>query len=159
MNKHGMDGIRVVGWIVFSGYLFMLLYMLFFAEMWGRTEITGVYSYNLQPFQEIMRFIRYREQLGFWVVFFNLGGNVIGFMPFGFCVPLLDRYHRRWYVICAETMAVSVCIELIQLVTRVGSCDVDDVLLNTIGGVIGYVIFMRIMMMRRKYRAHRIHKT
>ncbi len=159
MKNKGMDGIRIVGWIVFSGYLLLLTYFLFFADTWGRTQIPETYSYNLRPFQEISRFIRHREQLGFWAVFLNLGGNIIGFMPFGFCVPLLDRYHRRWYVILAETMAVSVCFEIVQLVTRVGSCDVDDVLLNTLGGVLGYAMFMRIMMMRRKYRANRLQKT
>ena len=35
----------------------------------------------------------------------------------------------------------SVLVELIQLVSKVGSCDVDDMLLNTLGGIIGYVLF------------------
>jgi glycopeptide antibiotics resistance protein len=35
----------------------------------------------------------------------------------------------------------SLLVELIQLISKVGSCDVDDILLNTLGGVIGYLLF------------------
>lgn len=158
MKRTEMDRIRLVGWIAFSGYLLLLMHFMFFSDLWGRTQVAGTYSYNLRPFQEILRFIRYHDRLGFWPVFLNLAGNVVGFMPFGFCVPLLDRYHRSWYVVFAETLVFSISIELLQLVSRVGSCDIDDVILNTLGGVLGYVLFMRVMKMRRRYRARRVHK-
>jgi glycopeptide antibiotics resistance protein len=153
MNKKKTDWVRVVGWIVFVGYLAVLMYFMFFADLWGRTHIRGDYTYNLHPLQEILRFIRYRDSLGFWPVFLNLGGNVIGFMPFGFCMPLLDRQHRRWYVIVLESLLFSVCIETIQLVSRVGSCDVDDVILNTLGGLLGYLVFRIALKIRRKHHA------
>ena len=35
----------------------------------------------------------------------------------------------------------SVTVELIQLVSKLGSCDVDDVILNTLGGLLGYIMF------------------
>jgi len=36
---------------------------------------------------------------------------------------------------------LSLLVELIQLVTKVGSFDVDDIILNTIGGAIGYIVY------------------
>ena len=41
-------------------------------------------------------------------------------------------------------------MEILQLVTRVGSFDVDDILLNTIGGMLGYIVFMICNLIRRK---------
>ena len=48
-------------------------------------------------------------------------------------------------------MGLSLCVEIIQLFTRVGSFDVDDILLNTIGGVLGYIIFLICNGIRRKH--------
>ena len=53
------------------------------------------YRYNLVPFQEIRRFWIYREKVGFLAAFLNLAGNVIGFLPFGFIVPVM---HKKWRV-------------------------------------------------------------
>lgn len=44
-------------------------------------------------------------------------------------------------------------MECFQLVTRVGSFDVDDMLLNTLGGVIGYIVFAICNMIRRWHDA------
>ena len=50
------------------------------------------YRYNLIPFVEIRRFWVYRKQLGLMAVVTNLFGNVIGFLPFGFILPvILDK--------------------------------------------------------------------
>ena len=48
------------------------------------------------------------------------------------------------------SMALSLGVETIQLFTRVGSFDVDDILLNTIGGVLGYILFVVCSRIRRK---------
>ena len=41
-------------------------------------------------------------------------------------------------------------IELVQLITKVGSCDVDDIILNTLGGVIGYILWYIYTKLRKK---------
>lgn len=52
----------------------------------GRTYSERAYHYNLIPFHEIMRFIKYRHVLGWQAVALNIWGNIIAFMPFGsFC--------------------------------------------------------------------------
>ena len=72
-----------IGAILFLSYLMLLMYFMFFSEMLGRTDASRIFSYNLQPFKEIMRFWKYREVLGYQAVFWNLGGNILCFMPFG----------------------------------------------------------------------------
>ena len=145
-----MDSIRIVGWTFFIAYLAALCYFMFFADLWGRTQISAEYSYNLVPFREIRRYLMYWDRIGIAHVLLNLGGNVIGFMPLGFCIPLLYRYHRSIPVILICSFLFSAGIELIQLLTRVGSCDIDDVILNTAGGLIGYILFIFLRDRRRE---------
>ncbi len=144
------------GWVLFILYLIALTYLMFFAESLGRTGTEQThYAYNLEPFKEIKRFYQYREQLGMEAVFLNLAGNVIGFMPFGFILPIVSRRGRRFYNTFMLGFALSLCIETTQLVFKVGSFDVDDLLLNTIGGILGYVVYRLVQRfrIRRKRRA------
>lgn len=127
--------------VVFITYLVFLMYIMFFAEMLGRTGADREYSYNLQLFKEIGRFIRYRDVLGMRAVFWNLGGNVLCFMPFGFFVPWMWKNMDRPWLAVLLSLYLSLLIELTQLFLRVGSFDVDDLLLNSIGGLAGYVCY------------------
>ena len=108
------------------------------------------YHYNLVLFKEIMRFWNYRDQLGIFSVFANLAGNILIFIPFGFFMPVASE-HRNFFVTVMDTFLLSLIIEVIQLLTKVGCFDVDDLLLNTIGGVVGYIIFMISNVIRRNY--------
>ena len=145
-----MDSIRIVGWIFFLAYLAALCYFMFFADIWGRNMVGTAYSYNLVPFHEIRRYVEHWRIIGLTHVLLNLGGNVAGFMPLGFCIPLLYRSHRSIPVILVCSFVISAGIELIQLVTKVGCCDVDDVILNVSGAIIGYVLFIFLRDRRRE---------
>ena len=128
-----------IGAILFLSYLMLLMYFMFFSEMLGRTDGSRIFSYNLQPFKEIMRFWKYREVLGYQAVFWNLGGNILCFMPFGYFVMWLWKNMDRWYLVASLSLYLSLLIELVQYFMKVGSFDVDDLLLNTIGGILGYI--------------------
>lgn len=107
------------------------------------------YHYNLELFKEIKRFWNYRDQVGFFAMFTNLFGNVVIFVPFGFFMPMASKY-RSFFATLFYSFGLSLCVETFQLVTRVGSFDVDDLLLNTIGGVVGYIVFVIAAAIRRK---------
>lgn len=144
------------GWVCFLCYLACLSYLVFFAEVFGRTgREEAEYAYNLVLFREIRRFWVYRRQLGFVSVFINLAGNVIWFLPFGFFLPLISRRGEKWYCTIPLGAGFSLFIELVQLVTRVGSFDVDDIFLNSIGVILGYVSFEAARIIRRKQRKER----
>ncbi len=127
--------------LLFLSYLVLLCYIMFFAEMLGRTDAERQYSYNLVLFREIGRFLRYRDVLGTQAVFWNLGGNVLCFMPFGFFTPWMWKQADRWYLSVLLSLYLSLLIELTQLFLRVGSFDVDDLLLNTVGGLLGFLCY------------------
>lgn len=142
-------GYRIAAWLLFCGYLIAMVYFLFFAESMGRT--TGSeYHYNVQPFHEISRFLRYYRIIGMRTVVMNLGGNIAAFVPFGLFLPLLSRRMRSVLRVTLISFEVSLMVELIQLVTRVGSCDVDDLILNTLGGFLGYLCFRIVWALYRK---------
>ena len=141
---------RAVGKVLFLLYVVFLIYFLFLAEWYGRTGISEGYRYNVELFREIKRFIIYREQLGAFAVFANLAGNILIFVPYGFFISVASR-ERGFFKTLFFSMGLSLCVEIIQLFTRVGSFDVDDILLNTIGGVLGYIIFLICNGIRRKH--------
>ena len=118
--------IRRLGKILFLLYLLVLIYLMFFFEAYDRTMENRRYLYNLVPFREIRRFILYRETLGFTVVLENVIGNIVGFIPYGFILPLIYKSKRKWWIILLLTMEFSLFIELTQLLLKVGSCDIDD---------------------------------
>lgn len=126
--------------VLFAAYLILLFYFLFFSEGLGRASTEAEYRYNLTLFREIKRFIEYRHVLGYKAVFLNVVGNVIAFMPFGFLLPPLMNYKTNWFVTTIWAFLFSLFAETIQLFFRLGSFDVDDMLLNTVGGLLGYII-------------------
>lgn len=132
---------RILEILLFAAYLAVLCYFLFIAERMGRTYSERAYHYNLMPFKEIGRFWTYRHTLGFWSVMLNLVGNIAAFIPFGMFLPRLFARCRRFILTVVLAFEFSLCVEIIQLVWKVGSFDVDDILLNTLGGVFGFLIY------------------
>ena len=141
---------RILGKILFVFYIVFVFYFLLVSEIYGRTGEMKDYHYNLVLFQEIKRFWNYREQLGIFSVMANLAGNILIFIPIGFFLPMAS-VRRIFSVIVFESFFISFVIEITQLLTKVGCFDVDDLLLNTLGGVIGFIIFMISNMIRRSY--------
>jgi len=137
MKKH----IKNIGVILFLIYMAFLVYFLFFAEEYSRNIVTEHYRYNYTPFEEIVRFWQYRHQLGMQAFTLNIIGNVVAFVPFGLFVPIISRGLRKTWKIIMLGALLSAVIEVVQLMTRVGTCDIDDVILNTIGAIVGYLIF------------------
>lgn len=135
-------GVRVCGRILFVLYIALAVYFLFFSDSFDRTMISESYRYNLEPFAEIKRFIINREQLGLKSLMINIVGNVVCFMPFGFLLPTITRNKivKNVVGVFVCTVLFTLSVETIQLVMKVGAFDVDDIMLNTLGGVLGYLM-------------------
>lgn len=156
MSKKGRR-LRFLGKILFVLYIGFIIYFLLFSEWYGRGMMQE-YRYNLVLFKEIKRFWEYREQLGWYAVFTNLFGNVLIFLPFGFFLPMASRY-RSFFSAVFYSFALSFCVETFQLLSRVGSFDVDDLVLNTLGGALGYIVFSICAATRRKYGVKKKKRT
>lgn len=143
--------VRVTTAVLLLFYLLVLFYVCFFSEGFGR-EGGDTYRYNLTPFKEISRFYTYREQIGYGAFFLNFFGNILAFMPIGFLVPILVKKRHPMAFTIAVAFLLSLCIELIQLVAKVGSFDVDDLILNTAGGILGYFLYRMGILFYRRWR-------
>ena len=152
MKESKARKLRIAGTAAFILYLIALVYFLFFSEGYDRNVTRTVYHYNLIPFREIRRFWDNRAVLGFIPVFTNLAGNVLAFFPFGFFLPPITRYKATFGFTVAMTFLFSLLVECIQLLTKVGCFDVDDMIMNTAGGFIGCMVFYICNAIRRSMR-------
>ena len=146
---------RIVSIILFVLYLGALSYFLFFAENMGRTA-SNEYRYNLVPLKEIKRFIYYVDVVGPKAALFNIAGNVVAFLPFGFFLSQITKCRLGIFSTTLFSFEFSLLVEVIQLVTKTGSFDVDDLILNTLGGFLGYLVFYVLGCCRKAwYRGNR----
>ncbi len=131
----------MVSRLLFVVYMFFALYFLLFAEAFGRMDQRDEYAYNLELFKEIKRYINWANmsEYGFKAMLLNIFGNILCFVPFGFFMPMVFKRLKNGIVITIMTFLFSLSVEIIQLVFKIGSFDVDDILLNTLGGIIGYI--------------------
>ncbi len=150
MKKRKETG-RTIAILALLAYLLLLSYLLFFSSTYGRTEEMG-YRYNLRPFHEIRRGIKNINTVGYRYVIVNVLGNIVAFMPFGFLLPLVSEARVHVGKAAVSTFLLSLAAETIQLLSRTGAFDVDDLILNTIGGIFGYLCYAVLAARRRKRR-------
>jgi glycopeptide antibiotics resistance protein len=74
------------------------------------------------------------------VAFANVVGNILIFVPLGVYVSWLPQRAAAWLAMLLVAL-VSVSVEIIQGVFAVGASDIDDVILNCVGGIMGILIF------------------
>ena len=100
---------------------------------------------NLEPMATVklyLNLIRYSKDpyylMHSWV---NLVGNVVMFIPLGALLPNTFTPLRNFLKLFFWVMLSVVAVELVQMFTGLGSCDIDDLILNMAGAVIGYLIW------------------
>ena len=114
---------------------FFAFYILCLFQIVTSTDISVSYGNNFIPFAEISRYKLFSN-----LFMKNVVGNMLLFLPYGYFVGRYFAGDSKKLSIFLITLA-SVAIEFTQLsIGRV--FDVDDILLNVIGGVIGYLLFL-----------------
>lgn len=141
MKKEHRKLLHGFSWFCFIIYLIVMVYFLFFSEQMGRVP-SNTYHYNLKPFAEIQRYLNNIPRIGCFNVILNLAGNVVCFMPLGFVLPIITNRNWGGVRVTIMTFLASLFVEVLQLVSKLGSCDVDDLILNTFGGILGYLLFI-----------------
>ena len=138
--------------LTIGSYFAVLFYLTLFHT--NRRVLSGS-TVNLVPFRTIAHF--FRE--GGWVMLVNVPGNVVAFLPVGFIVPVLrGRRTSVWEILLAGA-GLSVLIETAQYVSRRRFADVDDVLLNALGAVVGYMVFVAFKHARRFFALRFAHAS
>lgn len=137
-NKIG----KIAIWLVLLGYSFILSYLMLFGRNINIPNSHGNQSYNLQPFKTIMLYINNFNSINLNTVIINLVGNIAVFIPFGLLLPVIFKRMRKFtvfFLTCAILISIA---EILQLIFRVGSLDIDDLILNLIGCSIGFLCYL-----------------
>lgn len=93
---------------------------------------------NVVPFRTIRTYLKYAHNAQYiWV---NIIGNIVMFIPWGFCLPLLWEKNQRIPRMTFMSLLLPVCIEFLQLFVG-RSVDVDDIILNFTGGMLGAFLY------------------
>lgn len=94
---------------------------------------------NYYPFSTIRRllFIDYH----FMTAMMNIGGNILLFIPMGIFLPMYFKPPSKTLKTTVTCFLLSSFFEVFQLLTACGFFDVDDILLNTLGGAIGLYLY------------------
>ena len=122
--------------------LIFILYMFLLFELVTSTDFES-YSNNFVPLKEIMRY-NYTSKL----FYKNVLGNMLLFVPFGYFVNYILK-NRKFIIGTFLTLITSLSIELIQM--NIGrSFDIDDIILNIIGGIAGYTIYVVLYNIKEK---------
>lgn len=123
---------------LFSLYLLILMWELFL----GKYRCYGlVRNYNLTPFKTIMMYITNYEHYNLDSLVINLLGNIVAFAPLGFFIPIIFKRINKLSSTLLITILTSTLAEIIQFIFQVGALDINDVILNTLGGIIGFIIY------------------
>ena len=80
--------------------------------------------------------------------------NIIMFIPFGILMPTAFPAMRNIFVCTLTALACSLCLEMFQLITGRGFCQLDDVVTNTLGAFIGYIVYRMWVVMHRTLITH-----
>ena len=129
--------------ILFIYYLWVLANVLFFDNGFGRGfGHTSLEMVNLEPLRTIKNYILAYGygNISLRLVVLNLAGNLIAFAPMGVFLPALFRWQRSIFFFAATLTLGITAVEVAQVYTGTGSCDVDDLILNLAGALIVFVI-------------------
>ena len=122
--------------------LLTTIYVLLLYQMLLSTENASS-GINIIPFREITRY-----EIGSTLFFYNVIGNIALFIPFGYFMSDKLKAKKTTHIIIISTI-ISLTAELIQY--KIGRAfDIDDVLLNVTGAIIGYFGYTIIQQIKHK---------
>lgn len=137
--------------VFFFLYLFFIIRVIVFkypvsqlqaiADSWQKDVVLeGLSTANFVPFKTIKMYIQYYDLPGLRS-FSNLFGNVLVFVPVGIMLPMVHKASKNVLCMLLNALIFIIGIEMFQLFSNFGAFDVDDIILNTFGVLIGRCIY------------------
>lgn len=123
-------------------YVYMLLYITVFR---GGLFQNNYHIINLIPFDELLTSSFYQlqawgKQSALLIFSYNVLGNIIWFVPLGIFLPTM--FEKMNFIKCIlYSFLLSFTIEVCQYVFYTGISDIDDIIFNVFGGIVGYGIY------------------
>lgn len=147
--------------LLFFLYLLVLIKVIIFkypleqlqaiAATWRKEVILeGLDTANFTLFKTIRMYIDYSYKLN---SFENLVGNIVAFVPFGFLLPYVIKREKCFFIMLFQSFFLVVGIEVFQLFSAFGAFDVDDILLNCFGAVLGYLVYKAYEALNKRFES------
>lgn len=93
---------------------------------------------NMVPLVHLLDFDSVRD------ILWNVVGNAVMFVPTGIVLPIIYKHGSRFWKVLAGGAFISLCIEVLQLPFPSRASDFDDIILNTLGVLVGFCIYAAI---------------
>ncbi|NLZ80619.1 MAG: VanZ family protein [Clostridiales bacterium] len=150
MRKNTQKVIRILFYMYIS-VLFVLVIIKFRGSfyqleitrnriLWNREQ--GFWNYNIKPFRTISPYLK---NITDSYAYMNILGNIVPFIPFGFFVPMVLFKKVRFLKTILLSFLCVLLFEIFQFISMLGFFDIDDVILNTLGCMVGYLIYFLCM--------------
>lgn len=155
---------KISNWIIFSLFSFVVLWELIFQRILERVinysngftsnsyffsneSQTGFFVFNIDawklnanliPFKNTINYVINHDRFNLDIVINNTLGNILIFIPLGIFLPILFKRYASFNKAIAFSILVSFTIEALQFLLQIGQFDIDDLILNGIGSIVGF---------------------
>ncbi len=148
---------KIIWSILFVLYLALLVYLTMYSRYYGRGYDHR--SMNFVPLRTITQYLN--ANINRNIIVTNLLGNIAAFMPMGFLLPLVSKKFNGFFKTVLLSAGFSFVIETVQYILAVGAADIDDLILNTAGAIIGFLIFLlfRLVFNLASYKDNKHNRT
>lgn len=142
--RHQISRCLLLAWILVLTKFILFKHRFYVYRNYFRDEFptysisNGWEKANLVPFKNIIEILRNNDAYVFSIG--NIYGNILGFIPVGFLIPFAMPRFRNWPKVSTTVFAITLFFESVQLGLGTGIFDIDDLIMNTTGGFIGYLL-------------------
>ncbi len=139
---------KILRLIYTSSYFVLLSYLVFLAPR--RRNHHYNYEVNIIPVKySVNTFLTLNniDRFEVYNFYLNLFGNILLFIPFGIILLTVFKVDKlKWIILL--TIILSTSIEILQYLFQVGLADIDDVILNLMGAVLGFFLYKKIVQIK-----------
>ena len=150
-----------VRWLIAVSFVTAVVFLAIVSRQPGETA-----RLNLEPFFALKRAIVINTGGSFpWItvksriLLMDIILNVLLFVPFGFIIPCLSKKLAHWWAAIPLGLLFSLCIEFTQYSAKLGTADVDDLINNSIGTIIGWILYLIVLKKLRWSKAKKRRKS
>ncbi|MBZ9607929.1 VanZ family protein [Clostridium estertheticum] len=140
LNNNSKSLKKKIGWQhYFFGYLFILYLMVSLTAVVGfpsLSQLQRLSRLNEPMFNPIINLVPFNDGIEISSIL-----NIIFFMPFGFLLPTLWKKYRKLLPTLCTGLLFSIIIEIGQLFVGYRASDINDLIMNTIGTICGWISF------------------
>lgn len=134
---------RELGLGVFVFYVFLLFALTVFRDGYFIWQFKFYFhrplsQINIIPLVETFKLAKGQSIIDF---IYNLYGNIMWFVPMGIFIPALSERRLNFWKVVLIGALISTSIETLQFILNTGVTDIDDVIFNTLGAAVGYLLY------------------